>query len=172
MKIVIPQGEQWVKVPTTEAIKAQLDLDSVDAQMGILENPMTVECLQIENIGGVECYVLSVNPNTSEMSQWFDEINSSLDDLGVQGTADYTNVIKSFSYLCYVAVDSNRLMKMTNTATLEYSSEQLGSSSEADSMTISYELVMNLYDHNIPFTITVPDEAEGAMELSEDIFLN
>ncbi len=77
------------------------------------------------------------------------------------------------SYICYVTKESNLMKRMVIDMVMDYNAEQVGDySGEFDTMLMNIKMDMTLYDQNKPFTIILPDEAAGAIEVSEDMFLD
>ena len=174
LKVTITNmGEQWMKVPLSSELKDLLNLNTVDEQMEPLDSPTKVEYLRTEKVDGIDCYVLSISPNADELAQWLSEQDTNSGIMDWQSLVNVSDVFKNFSFLCYIAKDSNLLMRMVIDMVLEYTAAQAGdSSSDYDTRTINLKMDMKLYDHNKPYSLTLPDEAAGAKEVSEDIFFN
>lgn len=169
MKMEVPgMGEQWVKMETTEDLAAALNTQAVDQQMGMLESPLKVEYLRSESVDGLDCYVLTITPNTDELADWINQQNTGADDIDWGEMADITSLFKQLSYICYVVKDTHMMKKLILEMEMEYTSEQIGDySADFDTQNMYIYMYMNLYDHNQPFSVTLPDEAEDAVEMPD-----
>jgi hypothetical protein len=166
-------GEQWLKVKMSSSLKDLLNLDAVDQQMQPLESPTKIEYLRTEQVDGVECYVLSVSPSSVQLAEWLKGQNVNTGKTDWENLVNNTDVFKNVSLLYYVAKDSNLMMRMVMNMTIELSAAEAGASStEFDNMSMILITDMKLSDHNQPFSVTLPDEASSATEVSEDIFKN
>ncbi len=166
-------GEQWLKVKMSSSLKDLLNLDAVEQQMQPLESPTKIEYLRTEQVDGIECYVLSVSPSSVQLAEWLKGQNVNTGKTDWENLVNNTDVFKNVSLLYYVAKDSNLMMRMVMNMTIELSAAEAGASStEFDNMSMILITDMKLSDHNQPFSVTLPDEASSATEVSEDIFKN
>jgi len=172
MRMEIPgMGEQWIKMPTTDELMESYNTDVVDQQLQPLDSPVKIELLRYEDVDGLECYVLSITPDMDELMQWVSEQQGTSEDVDWEELATISDVFKEFTYVCYIAKDSNLLKKMVVDMVMEFTPEQAGASTgDFDTMMMEIRMDMYLYDHNEPFSINLPDEAENAIEMSEDMF--
>jgi hypothetical protein len=138
-----------------------------------LESPAKVEYLRTETVDGVDCYVLSVSPNPEQLVKWLNEQNVNSGSLDWQDLVSNTDAFSNFSLLYYVAKDSNLIMRMVTDMTIELSAAEAGASdTDFDNIQMNVKMDMKLFDHNQAFSVTLPDEAASATEVSEDIFSN
>lgn len=166
-------GEQWLKVAMSSSLKQILNLDTVSQQMQPLKSPSKVEYLRTEAVDGVDCYVLSVSPSPEQMAKWLTDQKINSGNLDWQNLVSNTDAFKEFSLLYYVAKDSNLTMRMVMNMAIELSAAEAGSTDLSfDNMQMNVKSDMKIFDHNQPFSITLPDEASLATEVSEDIFKN
>jgi hypothetical protein len=167
---VAGMGNQWLKMPVTDEVSAKFGLNLASQQMGPLESPVKIECLRSESVDGIDCYVISVTPNLEKMGQWLMENQRTTEGIDWGNMVKISDMFKKMEYVCYVAKDSNYLLKMVSNMVFEFNSEQAGlGAGEFDKMTMEISADMKLYDHNQPLSITLPDEAANAMEVSEDM---
>jgi hypothetical protein len=167
MKMEVPgMGEQWVKMETTEDLAAALNTEAVDQQIGMLDSPLEVTYLRSESVDGLDCYVLSITPNVGELTDWIDQQNTGVDDIDWDEFLDVYSIFTKFSYICYVVKDTRIMKKLVLEMEMEYTSEQMGDYyADFDTQTMYIYMNMNIYDHNEPFSVTLPDEAENAEEM-------
>jgi hypothetical protein len=166
-------GEQWFKLPLSDKLREFLGFSAVDQEMGILESPAKVEYLGIEQLNGIDCYVLSISPGADELAQWLGEQDTSFTNVDWRALANDSNVYNNFSLLCYLTKDSNLFMKMTIEMAIELNAQQAGAAdSDYDKVQMYLYMDMNLYDHDQPYSVTLPPGASFAKLVSEDIFFN
>jgi aminopeptidase C len=110
----------------------------------------------------------------AELTKWLSEQQGT--GQGIIDWADMANlsdIFKKTEYVCYIIKDSNLLKRMVVNMLMDYTAAQAGvTTGEFDKMTMNISMDMNIYDHNMPFSITLPVEAENAMEVSGDTFAN
>jgi hypothetical protein len=172
MKVSMPDmGEQWMKVRMSSTLKDKLNLNAVDQQMEPLDSPIKVEYLRTEIVDGIDCYVLSISPSVDELARWLGKEAAGSEKVDWQKLINDSGAFKNFSFLCYVAKDTSLLMRMVMNMTIELSAAEAGAeTSDFDKMQMNLAMDMKLSDHNKPYSITLPDEAALAQEVSEDIF--
>jgi hypothetical protein len=166
-------SEQWIKMPATEEYTGSLNLDEVHAQMGPLESPVKIEFLRLERVDGLDCYMLSVTPNMTALGQWLTEEQGPNEGFSWEEMVKLSEIFKKIEYTCYVTRDSNYLKRISSSIVMEYTSEQAGvAAGEFDKMMMEIRADMNLYDYDMPFSVTLPDEAASATEVSGDTASN
>jgi hypothetical protein len=172
MKLSVPGvGEQWMKLPATDTAKETFNMNPIDQQLGPLDSPVKIEYLRSEVVDGIDCHVLAVTPDMQALAEWLTAQETGGEDTDWQDLVNYSDVFKEFSYVCYVTKETNYLKRLIVNMVMEYTAEEAGESPETfDKMTMNISMDMNMYDHNKPFSITLPDEAANATEVSEDIF--
>ncbi len=166
-------GSYWIKVQRSSELEKTLNLNTAKQQIKLINSPSSIEYLRTEEVNGVECYVLSISPNKSELANWLDEQATSSENLDWQNLVNDSSAFKDFTLYCYLAKDSYLIMRMTTNMVIELSSAQAGANpSDFDTMKMSLNIDMLLYDHNVPYTLTLPEAAASAEEVSSDIFSN
>ncbi len=165
MKLKIAgMGEQWVKTPATEDVMGTYDLDIVDQQLAPLASIAQIEFVKYESVGGSQCYVLKIVPDIAGMKEWFTEqqmtpVTGEWDEL-------MADMFKELDYRLWIDKDTKQIRKMKMTMILEMTAEQVGMSGEDfDTMTLDADLEMEIKNYNKPVSITLPDEAEDAIEM-------
>lgn len=171
MKVSYSGITQWMKVAVSPELKDELGLNTVDQQMQPLDSPANIEYLGNESVDGVECYMIAVTPNMDELAQYLNEQNLGESNIDWDEVTDIYDMFKEFTYICYITKDTNYVKKIVVNMVMEMSADQAGaSSSDFDSMLMTIRADMKVYDYNVPFSITLPEEAENATEVSEDMF--
>jgi len=166
-------GSQWLKVAMSDYLRQTLNLNAVDRQIKPLETPTKVEYLRTEIFNGVNCYVLSISPSLENLGDWLNEQDTSSKNLNWRDVVTDANVFNNFSLLCYLTADTNQLAGMALDMAVTISPTTAGvSNATFTSMLMSVKMNMQLYDVNVPYSLTLPAEAKLANEVSEDIFKN
>jgi hypothetical protein len=166
-KISIPlAGDQWTKT--------QLDMGSYDAmddvqhvlEMG--QSGVEVTVAGSEDIDGVSCYVLQINPDPAELSKWLKSVQQTADIQGNEPSdADLSNAIKKLSFKEWIAKDGYLLKKSETSATVNMNGSQLGSSAEAtDNLNMNISEVLALTQYNQPVSIVLPPESQDAQDVT------
>jgi hypothetical protein len=165
--------DQWVKIKTSSDIKEFLKFDSIDQEMLALESPSKIEYLETEQFNGVDCYVLSVSPSHQQLAEWLKGQNGNLENMDWENLLNNPNNLLDFSLIYFVAKDTNLMMFMATNMTVSLSPAEAGvPTQDFDNMSMNIITEMTLLDHNQEFSVTIPDEAKLAKEVSEDIFLS
>ncbi len=166
-------GLTWIKVKTSDELEGIFGYDTAEQQMQPLSLPAKIEYLKTEKVNNIDCYVLAITPNKNELATWFSQQDTGFSNTDWQNTVNDTDALKDFNYTCYVAKDSYWVMRMDVTAIVELTPEQVKVTSMGyEKISLTFNLSMMLYDHNVPSTISLPDGADIAIEHSSDIFLN
>ena len=166
-------GSYWVRVKRSGEIEEFFSFNAAEQQMKMLSSTTNIEYLRTEKLNGVDCYVLSISPNKNELATWLDEQDTGYQNLDWQRVVDDASTFQDFNLYCYLAKDSYLVMKMSMVMILELTPDQAGvESSSFDRIQISLNRDIVLYDHNIPYTLTLPADAFAAKEVSSDIFLD
>jgi hypothetical protein len=167
MKMNIPEmGEQWMKMPISEELKEEFDLNMVDQQLMPLESPVEIEHTGYEIFDGSECYVLNVVPDMASLIQWLGEQEMGDMEVDWESMEAIADAFKELSYVCWIAKDSNLMKRMKADMLMEISGEQPSlTGSDVDKMTIDMSMDMAMFDYNEPVSIVLPDEAKNAMEM-------
>ncbi len=173
MRMEIPgMGEQWMKMETTEEAGGTFSTDAVNQQLEPLGSAVKIEFLRYESFDGQDCYVLAITPDIKELMEWVGgQQGASGADIDWDELATASDVIKKLNYTCYITRDDKMLKRIIIDMEMEFTAEQAGvSSSEFEKSLMNIMMEMKFYDHNKSFSITLPDEAKGAIEISPDMF--
>jgi hypothetical protein len=156
--------EQWLKMPATEDVMGTFNMDIANQQLSPLESMVEIGFVKYESVGGSQCYVLKIVPDTAGMKEWLEQQQMALE------TGEWDELVKDMfkelDYRLWVTKDTKQIRKMKMTMNLEMTSEQVGmSGTDFDIMTLDVDLEMEIKDYNKPVSITLPDEAEDAIEM-------
>jgi hypothetical protein len=155
---VLPPEEdgKWYKqkISQTEFSDAWEQQDITTQQFGLLEEAGDVEIMGMEEIRGVECYKIKVNPDVEALEAYLKT------QLGYEysfppGT-DLEDMLGNFAIIFLIAKDTNYITKIV----MEYDMPLEG-------MTATFKINIEIYDVNQPLNNTLTPEAENA----EEVFL-
>jgi hypothetical protein len=156
--------EQWVKTPATEDIMGAYSMNMVDQQITPLESMTDIKFIKYESLDGSQCYVLEIIPDTESMKELLNDLQLTAE------TTDWSELMadmfRELSYKVWVDKDTKQMKKLRMTMNIEMDAEQAGvSDADFDKMTLDMEMEMTMKDYNEPVSITLPDEAEDAVEM-------
>ncbi|MFC2063006.1 DUF6612 family protein [Chloroflexota bacterium] len=167
----IPEmGPMWMKyeVDMPEEILGQMD--QTQYQVELLEDAVQVELVGSEVVGGVDCYVLELNP---DMNQLWQLMMQQMEDMGGMGEADLgidpallLDMFRDFSVKQWVAKDTYFMVRAVIDMSLEVTAEAMGVPEEEGTVTMDMSMDMLVYDYNQPVSIVLPPEAATAMDIS------
>jgi predicted small lipoprotein YifL len=171
--VTLNMGSYWLRSKRVADLEEVFSFNDVEKQLTLVNSASSIEYLGTEQVDNVDCYVLSVTPNSSELASWLDEQDTGLQDLDWEKVVNDTSSLKDLSFNCYLAKDSYWIMRISINMNIELTPEQAGkTSADFDTTQIGINVATLLYDHNVPSTITLPIDAYTAKEVSSDIFLN
>lgn len=118
-----------------------------------------VESLPDDKVGGVNCYVLDVNPDIAAIQQMLGQQFSDLDEV-----PDMSKLISSLSLKVWVAKDTSYVTKIEIVLAATIPSEVLGGSAGGEGLDISLTITMAASNFNKSVSIELPAEAQNATE--------
>lgn len=159
------QGEHWVKVEVTDALRWQVD--AIRPQIDLLAASSEVEYIGEESVDGVRCYVMHVTPGPEALGRWLAQQQlSGTDDLD-WSTPELPSFVKEMSYRFWVTKADKQLIKLMAHMLMDLSREDLPTTTPAASslfqkLSMDLTIDMSLHDYNEPVTIELPPEALAA----------
>jgi len=157
LSAMLPNFSFWLKSEMTEADWGSQDL--LGQQMELL-NCSNVTLLDDKEVNGVECYVLKIVPDEK---CWESIMNQSIIDQSgmgeeMQNTSDIANQsISNITMTGWIAKDTKFVMKV------EMAMDMTRRPDTEEEAKVAIDTTMTFYDYNVPVTIVLPSEAEGAM---------
>ena len=169
MKMDMPFiGEQWMKMPITDEIMDEYNNNLVNEQLELLASSIEIEFIKYETIDGVDCYVFKVIPDMKKLLGWALEQQTTDTGLDAEDMNNIADVFKDISYTTWITRDDKLPKKFDMSMNMNFSAEQFGEESgDLDSMSMTTNMVMNMFDYNVPETIVLPEEAEDALEIPQ-----
>ena len=161
MSAILPNLTLWMKQEMTEEDWGSVDL--LGQQMELL-NCSNVTLLDAKEVNGVDCYVLKIVPDEK---CWESIMNQSIIDQSemgakMQNTSDVLNQsISNITLTGWIAKDTMFVMKA------EMAMDMTMSPDTEEEAKVAMDYTMTFYDYNVPVTIVLPPEAEGAIDIGD-----
>ena len=87
-------------------------------------------------------------------------------ELPLENLDTVAKMFDELTYTIWVTRDTGLLKKMDAKMVMKMNASDFGDEdTDFEKMTMDMTLTMRIYDHNVPVTITLPPEAEDAMEM-------
>jgi hypothetical protein len=166
-------GVTWVKIKNSSNLEDYFSYSIADQQMRLVNSPTDIKYVKTEQVHGVDCYVLSMTLNKNEVATWLSKQDIGLNEPDWQNIVSDVNAIKEINCTYYVAKDSYWVMRMYLSTIIELTPEQANlGSNDIEKVTLNLSMDTILYDQNVLNTISLPAEANMAIERSSNIFLD
>ncbi len=165
MKADVPgYGDQWTRMELTDEIwDQQSRMAGLDE---FLQSAVSVELAGSETIGGVECYILDVNPDMNSLSNWMADQNFAGQSEADLSELDIAEMLEGFNIRQWIASDSYLPVRQQIEIQLNISEETGDAPAEAlNRMVLDLDAVVNYSDYGKPVTIRLPSEALNALEV-------
>ena len=155
--------DEWMKVKLDDQLWDQQN--QLAQQIDVLKGAVELSSLGSESVNGIDCYVISVKPNMSSISEL---VGSQLpDNSGTEfmEKIDFDKVIKNLSIKQWISKTDFLPVKSETSMVFEMTAEDVGSASDAfDKMSMTMATVVTYSGYNDPITITLPSEAATAQD--------
>lgn len=172
MNIVMPFGGMWTKTKFTDALQKKFNLNMADEQLKLLNSPSKLAFLRYEKIGDSSGYVMQITPTAETLSNWMNAQQSSGSTNVDWGKLDISKAFKNMVFICWIAEDNKYLIRMDCDVLADLSYQDIGATiKDFEKMTMGIKMSINFYDYNKAFSIVLPPEAAGAIEVSPDSLL-
>ena len=184
---------QWMKMELPVENETYWESqDQLYPQMELL-NASKVLRLEDEEVKGVDCYVIKIEPdlekfweiamnqtlgglpgfdNPMNNSQQTETGNVTVDNGNATGISysDFVNLsMMNFSITDWIAKDTKFMMKEQMTMDMTISLKNLDIPDTEDGITLTMDYEMISYDYNKPVSIVLPEEAEDAIEVPTEM---
>ncbi|GEM_PF-2672369 len=161
------EGGEWKKLKINQVWAGY---NEVEQQMKFLKTTANVTLQQDENVGGIDCYVLVVNPDMKVLTNWVLQQDYYLNLLG-RGPGSSGNLIpidlagmfKIVSIKQWIAKDTYLIVRTDIQAVLEMSPRDIrANDGDFEKMTVEVKGKCKFFDYNQPITIELPEAARSA----------
>ena len=148
---------EWIKTGLTEDIWDEQDITG--QQLGLMNDCLATRYIGMENINGINCYKIDVQPN-------WDAIFAAADISETEGISkqDMIDMIKDTSCTAWVAENTYYTMEIFLGMTMEM--DILG-----QKYSVTIDMTMTTSNINQPVNITLPVAATNATEISYEDFM-
>ena len=155
---------EWVKMTAPTDMWDKQNQLAQQAEM--LETADSIEYLGEENVDGVDCYVVEINPSEEAINKLLSQIDMPVS--ANQLNVNFSNIFEDLVIKQWVAKDSKLFIKTEEKAAIELEPKDIGmSGNEFQKMMIDVDIVMKFYDYNKPLSVELPAEALEATEIPE-----
>lgn len=165
---------QWTKMEMPDGYEESwASQNQLEQQMELLEIS-DVELLADEELNGLDCYVLKIEP---DMDKFWNSTLADVMDRSTQGLAPgigLQKILENISTKEWIAKDTMYPMKTQVAVRLVVSSDDLDIPGMDEKFTMTADEMVELlfYDYNQPVSIELPEAAEAAVELPVIDMLN
>ena len=149
---------EWIKTGLTEDIWDKQDITG--QQLGLLDECLEAKYVEMENINGINCYKIDIDPNWDAIFAAADI--SETEDLSKQ---DIIDMIKDTSCTAWVAENTYFPMQIFFSMTLEMDIS-------GAKYPIMMDVTMTFSNINQPVTINLPAAAQNATAISYEDFMS
>jgi hypothetical protein len=167
MKVAVPeQEEQWLKMEMPDDMWEKQN--QAQQQIEMLQTAEEVNFLGIEEVDGVECYVVEIIPDLAALQQMISQVQGQMSQFGDidLSAMDLGRMLKQVSVTQYVAMDSYLFMRTDQHMVMEITPEAMGlPDDEFDRITEDITTVLLFSDYNEPVTIQMPQGALAAVQM-------
>lgn len=160
---VMGMQQEWTK----QALPADFwqALASDNFQTALLTS-VEAQYLKEEKVGGVNCYVLDLTPDISQLQQMLQQMASGGASTQ-EADSEIPNLesfVKSMSFKVWIAKDTSFLTQVKIALNLSITPEALGEPANGENLTVTLNLTMNASNFDKSVSIQLPDEAKNADE--------
>ena len=164
---------QWTKTEMSygEFLEEMESIDFTETQMEFLKSG-EITITGVEKIDGIDCYVLEIIPDMGKLWEILMQqsqltgggiMDMPMDDFDeMMGSVE--DIIKDISAKYWIAKDTYYIAKGDMTFKIEITPESMGMTDEEGSVAMDVTMNMRMFNYNKPISITLPPEAENAVE--------
>lgn len=163
-KVDVPtKGAQWYKTPLTQQLWDQQN--QLSLQLDLLKTAVQVTSLPDETVNGVDCYVLSVQPNISALASLISSEISQSSASSQIPNIDFSKMIKNVSATEWVSKTDYLPAKTDIQITMDIQASDIGvPTTTFGEMTTNMSSQVTYTNYNKPVSITLPPDAANATE--------
>ena len=166
-KMTIPMaGEQWTK---TKVEGNEISQDQLAQLLQLMKSTIQTTLTGTEKVNGIDCYVLQITPNMTELWQWMmSQQGSNLAGNVDLSQFDISKLIKSYELKYWISKTNFNLIKAKADMSMDVDPAALGASvDDFERMTMLIDLDMIFSDYNKAVDIQLPADAVNAKETSQ-----
>ncbi len=166
-KMTIPMsGVQWTK---TKVEGNEISQDQVAQLIQLMKSTVQTTLTGTEKVNGIDCYVLQISPNMTELWQWMmSQQGSNLAGEVDLSQFDISKLIKSYELKYWISKTDFNLIKAKANMNMYVDPTAVGASADDfERMTMLIDLEMTFSDYNKAVNIQLPADAVNAEETSQ-----
>jgi hypothetical protein len=159
-------GEQWTK---TKVEGNEISQDQLAQLLQLMKSTIQTTLTGTEKVNGIDCYVLQISPNMTELWQWMmSQQGSNLAGDVDLSQFDISKLIKSYELKYWISKTDFNLIKAKADMNMDIDPAAVGASvDDFESMTMLIDLDMTFSDYNKVVDIQLPADAVNAEETSQ-----
>jgi hypothetical protein len=158
--------DMWMKSAVTDEIWGGMSqmVDMIEPYVGLLEAAQ-VSVTGIEEVGGVDCYVLEVTPDMDQLWQLaMQQVEATDTGISVPTEGLISEMFRDFSVTQWVSVETFFVHKVVIDMTLEMTPDAMGLPDEDGMLRMDISMYMLVHDYNQPISIILPAGAASAID--------
>jgi hypothetical protein len=158
--------DMWLKSAVTDEIWGEMSqmVDMIEPYVGLLEAAQ-VEVTGIEEVGGVDCYVLEVTPDMDQLWQLaMQQVEATDVGISVPTEGLISEMFCGFSVTQWISKETFLVHKVVIDMSVELTSDAMGLPDEDGTLRMDITMYLLVHDHNQPVSIVLPAGAANAVE--------
>jgi hypothetical protein len=165
-KMTIPTAkEQWTK---TKIEGNEISQDQLAQLLLLLKSTTQSTLTGTEKVNGVDCYVLELTPNMTDLWQWMMSQQGNLAEGVDLSQFDISKLIKSYELKYWISKTDFSMVKAKADLNMDVDPAAVGASADDfERMTMLINMDMTFSDYNKAVDIQLPADAVNAQETSQ-----
>lgn len=166
-KMTIPMsGVKWTK---TKVEGNEISQDQLAQLIQLMKSTILTTLTGSEKVNGIDCYVLQITPNMTDLWQWMmSQQGSNLTGDVDLSQFDLSKLIKSYELKYWISKTDFNLIKAKANMSMDVDPATVGASvGDFERMTMLIDLGMTFSDYNKAVNIQLPADAVNAEETSQ-----
>jgi hypothetical protein len=158
--------DMWMKSAVTDEIWGEMSqmVDMIEPYVGLLEAAQ-VSVTGIEEVGGVDCYVLEVTPDMDQLWQLaMQQVESTDVGMSVPTEGLIREMFRGFSVTQWISKETFFVHKVVIDMSMELTPDAMGLPDEDGTLRMDIAMYLLAHDHNQPVSIVLPAGAANAVE--------
>ncbi len=151
-------ADQWTKMKLTDDLWAAQN--RFTGTTGFLTSPTGIVVSGSESVRGIDCYVLSIDPDMASLSSWVAGQTQTGQTAPSTGAGDLSKTLESFMVKEWIAKSTLLPARTQVTVKLNTGSGTAGASTE-----MQMNVIVNFTDYGKSVNINLPDAALNAKEI-------
>ena len=158
--------DMWMKSTVTDEMWGEMSqtVDMIEPYVGLLEAAQ-VRVTGIENVGGVDCYVLEVTPDMDQLWQLaMQQVEATDMGMSVPTEGLISEMFRDFSVKQWVSKETFLVHKVVIDMSMELTPDAMGLPDEDGTLRMDIAMYLTVHDYNQPVSIILPAGAASAID--------